>query len=239
MSQLVDILAVAKERLRQREQQRKLAAVSVEELQGGGAPPMDPAMAGGMPADPAMIGGAPPMDPAMMGGAPPMDPAMMGGAPPVDPAMMAGGMPPMDPAMMAGGMPPMDPAMMDPAMMDPAAAGDEAPAEGEEDPATLQLQYLEEILKVVTQVRTMMAAIVDSGGIQIPTQDLLEMDFDPSKNAEPKKKTAASLPPEPPTTATGSDGRPAMPSILAMDTSGHKRLDMVCRVAARHFGRRS
>ena len=80
--------------------------------QGGGAPPMDPAMMGGAPPmDPSMMGGAgaPPMDPAMMGGAgaPPMDPSMMGGAPPMDPAMM-GGAPPMDPAMM-GGAPPADP----------------------------------------------------------------------------------------------------------------------------------
>jgi len=63
---------------------------------GGGAPPMDPAMAGG----------APPMDPAMAGGAPPMDPAMAGGAPPMDPAMAgAGGMPPM-PGAAPGGAPP-------------------------------------------------------------------------------------------------------------------------------------
>ena len=42
----------------------------------------DPAMGG----DPmAGGGGAPPMDPAMAGGAPPMDPAMAGGAPPMDP----------------------------------------------------------------------------------------------------------------------------------------------------------
>jgi len=56
-----------------------------------------------VPPDPAMMGGggAPPMDPAMAGGAPPMDPAMAGGAPPMDPAM-AGGAPPMDPTAMAG-----------------------------------------------------------------------------------------------------------------------------------------
>jgi len=61
---------------------------------GGGAPPMDPAMAGG----------APPMDPAMAGGAPPMDPAMAGGAPPMDPMAAAAGGMPMDPAA-AGGAP--------------------------------------------------------------------------------------------------------------------------------------
>ena len=51
----------------------------------------DPSMGG----DPAAMagGGAPPMDPAMAGGAPPMDPAMAGGAPPMDPAMAGGGDP--------------------------------------------------------------------------------------------------------------------------------------------------
>lgn len=70
--------------------------------EGGGQPPMDPAMAGGAPP------GAPPMDPSMMGGAPPMDPSMMGGAPPMDPSMM-GGAPPMDPSMGGAAPPPEDP----------------------------------------------------------------------------------------------------------------------------------
>lgn len=47
---------------------------------GGGAPPMDPAMAGGAPPPP------PGMDPAAAGGAPPMDPAAAGAAPPPEAA---------------------------------------------------------------------------------------------------------------------------------------------------------
>lgn len=84
------------------EVKRAMASKAAFVAAGGGAPPMDPAMAAGG-------GGAPPMDPSMMGAAP-------GGAPPMDPSMMgaAGGAPPMDPSMMAaaGGAPPMDPAMM-------------------------------------------------------------------------------------------------------------------------------
>lgn len=69
---------------------------------GGGAPPMDPAMAGGAPPmDPAMAGGAPPMDPSM-GGAPPMDPSMGGAPPGMAPPPMA----PMDPMAAAGAAPP-------------------------------------------------------------------------------------------------------------------------------------
>lgn len=83
----VDIFAEALKRLQDRAQ--KQAAVSAEELQGGGAPPADPMAGGGGGMPP-----GPPMDPAMAGGMPPeamMDPAMAGGMPP---EAMAGGMPP-------------------------------------------------------------------------------------------------------------------------------------------------
>ena len=81
-----------------------------------------------VPADPAMMaaggGGAPPMDPAMAGGAgaiPPVDPAVAsagGGAPmPMDPAMAAAGGAPMDPAAAAGGAPATAPKMKPEQMM--------------------------------------------------------------------------------------------------------------------------
>lgn len=155
---------------------RKIAAIPMDQLQAaaaglpGQAPPPG-APAGGPPMDPSMMaGGMPPgqmpMDPSMMGGAPPMDPAAMGG---MDPSMTAG----MDPSMM-GGAPPMD----------PAAAGP--------DPV---LQQIDQIHKMVKQVRTIVATMAQALDVKIALNELLESADaeDPVKdNAEPGPKSKES-----------------------------------------------
>ena len=150
----------------------------------------DPSMGG----DPAAMagGGAPPMDPAMAGGAPPMDPAMAGGAPPMDPAM-AGGAPPMDPAMAGGGDPmaaimPMIQQAVQQAMAANGGGGSGPQAGGPGIKPKIDVNV------EIMQMKKMLAKMMDAMGIHMPVADMVATPEDLNQIAQGGAGFAAATP---------------------------------------------
>lgn len=162
------------------EKAAKTAFVDPATMQGGGMPPMDPAMMGGG-------GGMPPMDPSMMGGMPPMDPSMMGGG---------GGMPPMDPSMM-GGMPPAAPPGADPAAIMPLitqAVQAALSGQGGTPSPNGQIKPKIDVNVTLLQILKILAKIADSLGVPIPASEMVATSNDLTSFAQQQAGGGASAP---------------------------------------------